>query len=358
MTARTARSGRRQPTESATARLDRLLTMVPWLLRRPGVDIADAAAEFGVSTDQIEADLALIFLCGTPGGMPDDLIEAEWEGGKVYLGNADTIARPLRLGLDEAITLIVGLRTLADVPGLSDRHVVEQALAKLEQATGTASAGDVDAATARIHVDIAPESEGRLLTQVRDALAGHRRLHLRYLVPSRDESTEREVDPMRVTTLDGHWYLEGWCHRSGDVRLFRLDRVLELTTLDKDGTPPAQARPRDLDAGMFQGRPVDPVVELSLAAPSRWVGDYYPNEWLRDAQDGSAVVGIRTAQVDWLGRLVWQHGGGAVVLAPADLAQWVLDGADQALAWYDRESAPTAAPVQTRSGQTRVPPVD
>ena len=295
MTARPARSGRRQPTESATARLDRLLTMVPWLLRRPGVDIADAAAEFGVSTDQIEADLALIFLCGTPGGMPDDLIEAEWEGGKVYLGNADTIARPLRLGLDEAITLIVGLRTLADVPGLSDRHVVEQALAKLEQATGTASAGDVDAATARIHVDIAPVSEGRLLTQVRDALAGHRRLHLRYLVPSRDESTEREVDP---------------------------------------------------------------VVELSLAAPSRWVGDYYPNEWLRDAQDGSAVVGIRSAQVDWLGRLVWQHGGGAVVLAPADLAQWVLDGADQALAWYDRESAPTAAPVQTRSGQTRVPPVD
>ena len=68
-------------------------------------------------TAQLEADLELLFVCGTPGHMPDDLIEAEWEGGRVYLGNADTIARPLRLGVDEALALIVGLRALAAVPG-------------------------------------------------------------------------------------------------------------------------------------------------------------------------------------------------------------------------------------------------
>lgn len=325
-------------------RLDRLLTMVPWLLRRQGVDIGEAAAEFGVTTEQIEADLQLIFLCGTPGGMPDDLIDAEWESGKVYLGNADTIARPLRLGLDEAITLIVGLRTLADVPGLSDRQVVEQTLAKLEQATGTASAADVDAATARIHVDIAPDDESPLLAQVRRALAERRRLRLRYLVPSRDESTDRDVDPMRVTALDGHWYLEGWCHRSCDVRLFRLDRVQELAVLEQDGTPPAQARPRDLDGGVFQGDDQDTVVQLRLTPASRWVADYYPHEWLRDTGDGSPLVGIRTGHVDWLGRLAWQHGGRAVVVDPPELAARVVDGALEALAWY--------------SGRIRTPDVD
>lgn len=336
-----SRGAGRPPAESATTRLDRLLTMVPWLLRRQGVDLAEAAREFGVSTEQIEADLQLIFLCGTPGGMPDDLIEAEWESGKVYLGNADTIAHPLRLGLDEAITLIVGLRTLADVPGLSDRQVVEQTLAKLEQATGTASAAEVDAATARIHVDIAPEDEAPLLARVRRALADRRRLHLRYLVPSRDESTERAVDPMRVIALEGHWYLEGWCHRSGGVRLFRLDRVQELSVLDQDGTPPAHARPRDLDAGVFQGGEQDPIVQLRLTPASRWVADYYPHEWLRDLGDGSAVVAIRTGHVDWLGRLVWQHGGRAVVVAPPDLAERVVAGAEEALAWYaDRGQTP------------------
>jgi proteasome accessory factor C len=330
-----ASGSRRPPAESATARLDRLLTMVPWLLRRPGVDIAEAAAEFGVSTEQIEADLALIFLCGTPGGMPDDLIDAEWESGKVFLGNADTIARPLRLGVDEAITLIVGLRTLAAVPGLSDREVVEQAMAKIEQAIGTAALPGVDAASSRIHVDIAAGEASGLLGEVRMALTDRRRLHLHYVVPSRDETTERDVDPMRVTTVGGHWYLEGWCHRSGDVRLFRLDRIQELTVLDVDGTPPAQARSRDLDAGVFQPREGDPVVELTLAQGSRWVADYYPHEWRREHPDGRLDVGIRTAHVEWLGRLAWQSGGGVSIREPQRLSSWVAEGARQAVDWYD-----------------------
>jgi len=60
-------------TESATSRLSRLLTMVPWLLNRQGIEIEEAAREFGVSPEQMEADLELLFVCGTPGHMPDDL---------------------------------------------------------------------------------------------------------------------------------------------------------------------------------------------------------------------------------------------------------------------------------------------
>ena len=99
--------------ETATARLARLLTMVPWLLNRQGIDVQQAADDLGVSVEQLEADLNLLFLCGY-GQMPDELIEADWEGGKVFVGNADTIARPLRLGVDEAVTLMVGLRSLRE----------------------------------------------------------------------------------------------------------------------------------------------------------------------------------------------------------------------------------------------------
>jgi proteasome accessory factor C len=60
---------------------------------------------------------------------------------------------------------------------------------------------------------------------------------------------------MRVINFDAHWYLEGWCHRAEDVRLFRLDRVESLTVLDQDGTPPATAQPRDLDAGCSRRGP-------------------------------------------------------------------------------------------------------
>ena len=318
-----------QPSESATKRLSRLLTMVPWLLNRQGVQIEEAAREFDVTPAQVEADLALLFLCGTPGGYPGDLIEAEWESGRVYLGNADTINRPLRLGVDEALALIVGLRALAAVPGIGERDAVVRALAKLEAATGSTSAG-----TSRIQVLIDEGTSGEMLTLAKESLAARRRLHLRYLVPGRDESTERDVDPMRVINFDAHWYLEGWCHRAEDVRLFRLDRIEALTILDEDGTPPSAAQPRDLDSGVFTPHPDDQLVRLALGPGAVWVSDYYPVESIERTQEGGAVIALRTADTAWLRRLLWQLGAQATVLEPAELAAEVQRGAHTALEAY------------------------
>ncbi len=141
-------AGAKRVPESATDRLSRLLTMVPWLVNRQGIDIAEAAAGLGVTEKQLEDDLQLLFMCGY-GQMPDELIDAQWEGGRVFVTNADTIARPLRLGVDEALTLMVGLRALAAVPGIGERAAIERALAKLEQATGASAA-----AAARVDVAI------------------------------------------------------------------------------------------------------------------------------------------------------------------------------------------------------------
>lgn len=324
--------------ESATSRLDRLLTMVPWLLNRQGVDIAEAAAAFGVTPAQVEADLALLFLCGTPGGMPDDLIEAEWEGGKVFLGNAETISRPLRLGVDEALTLLIGLRTLEAVPGLGDRAVIDRTRAKLEEATGSRAAQVAGRASSRIQVDLtegAQTGERRQwLAALSSALRDHRRVHLRYLVPARDETTERDVDPMRLTSLDGRWYLEGWCHRSEDVRLFRLDRIEQVTVLADDGTPPATARPRDLDAGIFQPREDDLTVVLELDQAASWVADYYPCQRVDRTSGDGLLITLRTADLGWLRRLLWRLGEHARAVHPAQLVAEVAAGAEHALANY------------------------
>jgi proteasome accessory factor C len=318
-----------QPFESATTRLSRLLTMVPWLLNRPGVQIEQVAREFDVTPAQVEADLMLLFLCGTPGGYHGDLIEAEWEGGRVFLGNAETISRPLRLGVDEALALIVGLRALAAVPGIGERDAVVRALAKLEAATGSASAG-----SSRIQVSIDEGTGNETMALAQEALAAHRRVHLRYLVPSRDESTERDVDPMRVINFDAHWYLEGWCHRAEDVRLFRLDRIEALTILDEDGTPPAAAEPRDLDSGVFTPHADDQLVRLALGPGATWVSDYYPTESVQAGLDGGAVITLRTADTAWLRRLMWRLGSQARVLEPVELALEVQRGAKEALLGY------------------------
>lgn len=318
----------------ATERLSRLLAMVPYLLARQGIPLAEAAAQFGISERQLVKDLELLFVCGTPGHMPDDLIEAEWDTGHVYLGNADAIARPLRLGVDEALALIVGLRTLGEVPGLHDRAALERTLAKLE-----AAAGEAALASAK-HVSVEVEGEAEVLATARRGLSAGRRVHLRYFVPTRDETTERDVDPMRVLLVDGRWYLEGWCHRAEAVRLFRMDRVVTIDLLETAAELPPQAVARDLDEGLFVPSPEDTVVTLELEPRAHWVADYYPVEDVQELPGDVLLVRLRATDGRWLRRLALQLGGAARIVEPADLAQQVREAARSALETYRKTPSP------------------
>lgn len=308
--------------------LPRLLALVPYLLAHPGVRVADAAAVFGITEQQLRRDLDLLWMCGLPGHGPGDLIDVSFDGDRVTLSNADTIGRPLRLATDEALALIVALRALAEVPGLQERAALDTALAKLEAAAG-------DAAEAAERVSVVLESQERALALARQALEEHRRVHLVYHVPARDVTTERDVDPLRLHFVDGRSYLEGWCHRAQDVRLFRLDRVVDIRVLDVPAEPPPQVEPRDVSAGLFTASPGDVLVTLALGPRARWVADYYPCEEVIETADGGLRVSLRTPDADWLRRLALQLGPDARVLAPVELADAVRASATAALAAYD-----------------------
>ena len=319
-------------TQGATDRLSRLLAMVPYLVQRQGIPLREAARQFGISEDQLVADLELLFVCGTPGHMPDDLIEAEWEEGYVYVRNAETIARPLRLGVDETLALVVGLRMLADLPGLHDRDALDRTMTKLE-----AAAGEVADVAGQVAVTVdAPGGEALAATTraVQGALATRRRLHLRYFVPSRDETTERDVDPMRLLVVDGRPYLEAWCHKAEAVRLFRLDRIIVARQLHERSELPPEAVARDLDEGLFRPSPDDMVVTLDLSPAARWVADYYPLESLDEKEGGAARITLRTSDTGWLIRLVLRLGGAVQVVDPQEVAEAVTDAARDALAAY------------------------
>ncbi|MBI3688183.1 MAG: WYL domain-containing protein [Actinobacteria bacterium] len=308
-------------------RLPRLLALVPYLLARPGVYLRDVAADFGVSEQQVRRDLELLWMCGLPGHGPGDLIDLSFDGETVVVGYDAGMSRPLRLTSDEALSLVVALRTLAEVPGLAGRDAVERALAKVESAAG-------DAAQAAGSIAVRVEAREQTLAIVQQALGEGRALHLRYYSASRDESAERDVDPMRLLLVDGRSYLEAWCRHAEGTRLFRLDRIDEVRVLAEPAQPPPDAAPRDLTAGLYQPAPEHPEVILRLAAAGRWVADYYPCEKVRELDDGRLEITLRVADTDWVRRLVLRLGGAAEVLAPPSLVGEVRAEAAEALAAY------------------------
>lgn len=319
-------------------RMIRLLALVPYLTARPGgVRLAEAARDFGVSEKQLRADLELLWMCGLPGYGPGDLIDLAFDGDHVQVAFTAGMVRPLRLTTDEAVALVVALRTLLDLPGLVERDAVARALAKVSDAAGAA----VDqAAPVAVSVDAGEQA----LTVVREALERKRALHLEYYVPSRDERTERTVDPMRLLLVDGKWYLEAWCRLAEGVRLFRLDRVDDVTILEERAAPPPQAHERNIDNGVYQPEPGSPVLRLRLDRGARWVADYYPVESVTAVDDppGGLAVTVRTADLAWARRLVASLGGAAVVDEPAELATRVAADARAALERYRGDGDPAA----------------
>jgi proteasome accessory factor C len=315
-------------------RLPRLLALVPYLMSHPGAQVGEVAGVFGLSEKQLIDDLQLVWMCGLPGHTPGDLIDVSWDGGEILIDNADTIARPLRLGIDEASALLVALRMLAATPELAELpgDALPRVMAKLERAAGEGAA--TVSSQVAFDVEAAPDALGR----VREGLKGRRRVSLRYYVPGRDEVTPREVDPTRLVVVDGRTYLEGWCYRAEAMRLFRLDRMLGVDVLDVPADPPAEAEPIDVTQGVYRPSPTDELVELEVSAAGRWVAEYYPCEKVTELGEGRLKVALRARDEDWILKLALRLGDTGRIVSPPRMAETVHAEAGRALALYAQQS--------------------
>ncbi len=320
----------------ARDQVSRLLTLVPLLHTRGALRVEDAAALLGVTSEQLVTDLKVLLMCGLPGGYPDDLIDVDLDAleephgdGVIRVSNAEYLTRPLRLTPTEATAVIVALRALRNGAQDETREVVDRALAKLEAAAadGTA-AGRVDPGT-----EAGDPAEGLLATRLQDAADRQRQVLLRYYVPSRDELSERTVDPRGVVTHRGVAYLDAWCHSAAAPRLFRLERIehAEVTDAPLETTPEP---PRDLAAGLFSHATDATTATLLLRPEARWMVEYYPVLEVRPAADGALEVDLVVVDEAWLTRLLLRLAPHARVLAPAGLADDFRAAARQVLGLY------------------------
>ena len=320
----------------AKEQVARLLTLVPYLHSRGHVRLDEAARDLGVPPAQLLKDLKVLLMCGLPGGYPDDLIDVDLDAlegpeadGLIRVSNAEYLARPLKLTTTEATALIVALRALRAGAGDETREVVDRALGKLEAAAAEgAEAARVDPGTDGADADLA-----LLATRLQAAADQRRQVRLTYYVPTRDEQSERVVDPRGVVNADGHAYLDAWCHLAEAPRTFRLDRIESAEVLETPITTEPTA-PRDLGDGFFTRDEDVTRATLLLEPQARWVTEYYPVEAVREVGEGRVEVDLLVTDPRWLTRLVLgllPHGR---VLAPQETADALTAAAQETLSLY------------------------
>jgi proteasome accessory factor C len=172
------------------------------------------------------------------------------------------------------------------------------------------------------------------LAELQGAVARGHALHLTYYTATRDEISDRIVDPMRVLVVSGRAYLEAWCRRAEAVRLFRVDRIDSSTELDEPSAPPSDAQRTDVSEGIFTPSGELPTITLQVGRMARWITEYYPCEQVLEATPDRWLVTLRASDMAWARRLVLGLGPDVTVVAPVALAQAVRAEARAALAAY------------------------
>lgn len=308
--------------------LKRMLQLVPFLVHNQGLHIAEVASSFGVTRKELEDDLRILICSGLPEGYPDDLLDIQWEDDHVFITQDLDLKRPVRFTVDEACALLTGLETLNGLPELAEGSALESVTVKL-----MAAAGEEGLKAASIAGPEVGPANSAHLAAIRDSIKDGLQLHLTYFSPQRDSMSERDVDPLRLYSLDNTWYFEAYCHSARGLRNFRLDRI---ETLEPNGQRVTEAATptEGFPVKLFTPNDDDTLVTVELAPQGIGLADDYYAERTAPLPNGGLIAEIRFGSTGWLPMFVAQHGGAVRILAPENLAQAAGQWIGAALARY------------------------
>ncbi|GGO82910.1 hypothetical protein GCM10012289_75230 [Nonomuraea cavernae] len=198
-----------------SARLLRLLSLLQTHRDWSGAELAD---RLGVTARTVRRDVERLRQLGYP-------VNAV-RGTAGYRLGAGASLPPLLLDDDEAVAVVVGLRTSAggSVAGIEETSL--RALTKLEQVLPSRLRHRVNtlhAATVRVGGS-GPTVSPDTLMAIADACRRRERLRFDYTSPHRVD-TSRSVEPHSLVSFGRHWYLVAWDTDRDDWRTFRVDRL-------------------------------------------------------------------------------------------------------------------------------------
>jgi len=294
----------------------RMLTLVPWLIRRPGASLTETAAAFATDVATIRAELEHLDFCGLPGLGGGALFDVTIAGDAVTVRMADELRYPMRPTPPEALRLLL-IATAAERVVGEEVPALRSAIAKLHRALGV-TPGAVRFLDA--------EPSGAVMT-ARRAITEGVRVRFSYRGRSDPAPALRTVEPWAVELSEGAWYLHGRDVTNGEGRMFRLDRASDLETIDE---PVTGDRPDTLPSPTYDPSPDDLSVVLLLQPGAEWLLDAVQVDASVEVEDGLRVE-LRTGSPEWLARLVLMAAGSALVLEPLELRERVRSRAEEAL---------------------------
>ncbi|MDO4270713.1 MAG: YafY family protein [Eubacteriales bacterium] len=217
-------------------KVDRLVSIIMILLEKERIGAQALAEMFEVSPRTIYRDIDTINMAGIPvrstsgvgGGFE---IMRNYKIDKKVFSTADLSA------------LLMGLSGLSNIVR-GDELV--GALAKIKSFIPADRARDIELKANQICIDYSPWMGSRnmqpYLELIKTAMQESRLLTFAYIAHHGNQ-TVRTAEPYQLVLKNSQWYLQGYCHKRNDFRLFRLSRMSNLYVQEETFTPREYQKP-------------------------------------------------------------------------------------------------------------------
>ncbi|MFP4563418.1 MAG: helix-turn-helix transcriptional regulator [Spirochaetia bacterium] len=302
-------------------KIDRLLSIIVYLLNRDLVSARKLADRFGVSVRTIQRDMETIDLAGIP------IVSIQGPNGGY--GIMETFKMDRRLvTLDDLYFIITALGSISS--SLEDDRIDDT----LEKMKGLVPAIPQDPFRDRrekLYIDFSMLGGGpaqrEVFRVVQSAVDTERLLRFSY-TSNRLETLRRIVEPMTVVFTWRSWYLFGYCTLRKDYRLFRISRIREPEIMAE------RFRRRDMTfedfSRLYNPEKTGKLLEITIKFSPEMVPlveEFYNREDLKRCSDGSIIAVTRMPEDGWLYGYILSFGQYAEVLKPERIRKIIGESA-------------------------------
>ena len=290
--------------------LELLIEMLPWMVANNGASLNQVATHFGI-TDKYALELIGQLVVTGPSQDGGGLVDIDFEDAEsIFVSDAKSLDRPIKFSSLEATTLLGGLHYLEQFPSLASSEIVAGLISKIQSL--------LPSIESPISVITSPTSN-TIHEVLASSIENQRAVQISYGALSKEDVSDRLVDPVQLYVRDDFTYLQAWCRNSQAWRNFRLDRIMAATQTDEPLYLPKEIVEPEATRDYLA------VIELDKAYYGQL--DQVDIVSFKEYMWHAVEVQLKVYSRDWLISMILASGGRMRAIGPPDLIQGLVERA-------------------------------
>ncbi|MDE6661848.1 MAG: YafY family transcriptional regulator [Lachnospiraceae bacterium] len=291
----------------------RLFKIVYYLLDKGQATAWELAEKFEVSVRTIYRDIDTLSQSGIP------VWSKTGRNGGIYIMN-DFVLDKVVLSDEEKQEILTSLQGISAIQSINNSDVLN----KLSALFNINSEKWIEVDFSRWS---GSQNDNEKFESLKSAVIHRKNVNITY-AGSDETVSERVVEPLKLVYKSRAWYMQAYCTKKQDYRLFKLSRILDWEVLDDDCIHKPMPIEKDPQPQNYN--------QITLRFPKEMayrVYDEFDKTWVRQQENGDLIVSAQMPEDAWLIGFLLSFGTQVEVIGPIYLRDIL---AEQARLIYEK----------------------